>query len=86
MFKDGYSSLTFVGQAAAPKKGPDMAENNLIHLPRVPAELRALGVPVSYQKAWRLVTEGELASVRDGGKVFVTREALEQRTGQAPGH
>ncbi|NCU19442.1 DNA-binding protein [Candidatus Falkowbacteria bacterium] len=48
-----------------------MTETDLIHLPRVPAELRALGVPVSYQKAWRLVTEGALPSCRDGGKVLV---------------
>ena len=54
-----------------------MTKNNLIRLPRVPAELRALGAPVSYQKAWRLVSEGALPSCRDGGKVLVPRDALQ---------
>lgn len=54
-----------------------MTDRNLIRLPRVPAELRALGAPVSYQKAWRLVSEGALPSCRDGGKVLVPRDALQ---------
>lgn len=54
-----------------------MTETNLIRLPQVPAELRALGAPVSYQKAWRLVSEGELASCREGGKVLVARDTLQ---------
>lgn len=54
-----------------------MTENNLIRLPQVPAMLRALGVPVSYQTAWRLVSDGTLPSRRDGGKVLVPMDALQ---------
>lgn len=60
------------------------AQNDLIRLTQVPAELRAMGVSVSYQKAWRLVTEGELASVRNGGKVFVTRQSLRSYADEIP--
>ena len=61
-----------------------MPQDDLIRLTQVPAELRAWGVSVNYGKAWRLVASGELATVRDGGKVFVTREALRDYAQSVP--
>lgn len=52
-------------------------DDDVIRLTQVPAELRRWGISVNYGKAWRLVASGELATVRDGGKVFVTRQALQ---------
>jgi len=57
-------------------KGVFVPQDDVIRLTQVPAELRAMGVSLNYGKAWRLVASGELATVRDGGKVFVTRAAL----------
>jgi len=59
-------------------------QDDVIRLTQVPAELRAMGVSVNYGKAWRLVASGELATVRDGGKVFVTREALRDYAQSVP--
>lgn len=53
-----------------------MVQNELIRLTQVPAFLRARGILINYGKAWRLAASGELATVRRGGKVFVTRQAL----------
>lgn len=50
--------------------------NDLIRLTETPAELRKMGCRLSYGQAWRMVSSGELESVREGGKVFVTRAAL----------
>jgi hypothetical protein len=50
--------------------------NELIRLTETPAELRKMGCRLSYGQVWRMVSSGELASVREGGKVFVPRKAL----------
>lgn len=57
----------------------------LIRLTETPAELRKLGCRLSYGQVWRMVSSGELESVREGGKVFVRHDALAgyaQRAGE----